>query len=283
MITKLTDEQRELKQIVKNEWIAALTESTDIDKKQLLDFVTFAYNKMKKGIPRIFIAADPVTAVKMAKTMGCKDTETFHYFGLGYDSGWLAYYDFFSRIGALSKSSKNLLEYSKIAKCGAFAYIFLDKAVIAIRRPLYVRRNDKKQMHCTTGPAIDFVGGGFKSYRLNGIKVPEKLILSPMKITKEDILAETNVDARREMIRHLGIERFTSLTNPKILDRWGDYELLSINLSDELPDCRYLKMKNPSIGIFHVEGVEKDCNTVQQALNWRAGNIDVMWTPGNLT
>jgi hypothetical protein len=40
-------------------------------------------------------------------------------------------------------------------------------------------------------------------------------------------------------------------------------------LSDEIPDARYLKMVNPSIGTFHVEGVDPQCATVEQALNWR--------------
>jgi hypothetical protein len=43
-------------------------------------------------------------------------------------------------------------------------------------------------------------------------------------------------------------------------------------------------MKNPSIGIFHVEGVEG--NTVQEALNFRAGlplKGSVNWEPSLLT
>ena len=33
----------------------------------------------------------------------------------------------------------------------------------------------------------------------------------------------------------------------------------------------YLKMTNPSIGVFHVEGVHPDCTTVDQALEFRNG------------
>ena len=269
--------------VVKKEWIENLTSSQSIDSKKLLTFVKYTYEKLKKPMPRVFIASDPITAVAMAQKMGCKTIKTIHYFGIGYDSGWLSFYDYFYRIGVLKKSADKFLIYKNIVDCGAFAYIFMDKAVISIRRPLYVKRNDRKQMHCTTGPAIEFPGGKFKSYRLNKIKVPEKLILTPEKITKEDILGEKNVDVRREMIRHIGIDRFVYLTNPKVLDKSGDYELLSIDLSDELKDCRYLKMKNPSINVWHVEGVERECKTVQDALNWRAGDINTKWEPSTLS
>jgi len=30
-------------------------------------------------------------------------------------------------------------------------------------------------------------------------------------------------------------------------------------------------MRNPSIGIFHVEGVDPSCDTVEKALNYRNG------------
>jgi hypothetical protein len=87
----------------------------------------------------------------------------------------------------------------------------------------------------------------------------------------QEIIKEKNVDVRRELIRKIGIERFVLKAGAKVLDKCGDYELLSIKLSDNVSDARYLKMRNPSIGIFHVEGVEG--NTVQEALNFRAGAL----------
>ncbi len=65
----------------------------------------------------------------------------------------------------------------------------------------------------------------------------------------------------------------------------GFLELLSIDLPGLLDDCRYLKMKNPSIGVWHLEGVDRDCKTVQSAINWRAGDLAVAadWRPSVLT
>jgi hypothetical protein len=53
------------------------------------------------------------------------------------------------------------------------------------------------------------------------------------------------------------------------LDRQNEYELYSIELSEEVKDARYLKMTNPSIGCFHMEGVAPEINNVKEALLWR--------------
>ena len=54
----------------------------------------------------------------------------------------------------------------------------------------------------------------------------------------------------------------------KVMDKRGDYEVLSVNFPG-LSDARYLKMINPSIGTFHIEGITRDENTVEKALNKR--------------
>lgn len=55
-----------------------------------------------------------------------------------------------------------------------------------------------------------------------------------------------------------------------MVDQDGDYELLWLGLEDGRTRP-YLKMKNPSIGVYHIEGVHPTCRTVRQALNWRNG------------
>jgi hypothetical protein len=119
--------------------------------------------------------------------------------------------------------------------------------------------------------------------------VASKWINTPShKINPVDVLKIENVDERREVIRKIGIERMLSALPHKVLDSKGDYSLLSIDFPDLIRGAKYLKMLNPSIGVWHLEGVAPSCNTVQQALNWRAdrlkqfvGNKD--WQPSQLT
>lgn len=89
------------------------------------------------------------------------------------------------------------------------------------------------------------------------------------KFGDELALTEPNTEIRREIVRKVGLERFVQAAGARVMDKLGNYELISVRLSEEAPDCRYLKMLNPSIGVWHVEGVGPDCRTVREALHFR--------------
>ena len=74
----------------------------------------------------------------------------------------------------------------------------------------------------------------------------------------------------KEIVKTIGITKVIKDLDAKLIDKQGNYELLNLNLRD---GCYrpYLKMLNPSIGVWHIEGVHPDCETVEQALNWRNG------------
>jgi len=138
-------------------------------------------------------------------------------------------------------------------------------------------------LHKDGAPSVEYKDGT-KCYTLNGIPVKDWHSLTPSsKIDPKKVLAEENADIRRELIRKVGIERMLSVLPHKVLNTVGDYQLLSVNLGNGVADARYLKMLNPSIGIWHLEGVHPDCGTVQHAINWRAGNINEDWKPEVLT
>ena len=95
------------------------------------------------------------------------------------------------------------------------------------------------------------------------------------------VLSERNAEVRREIVRKIGIERIVSVIGAQSLDVSGDYELLLLDLQDGLKRP-YLKMLNPSIGTWHVEGVHPNCVTVEQAIAWRNG-VDIGELPVVLT
>jgi hypothetical protein len=108
---------------------------------------------------------------------------------------------------------------------------------------------------------------------LNGVQMQPEQVLTPAgKIAPETVLAESNADRRRELIRKVGIERMLAKIPHQTLDKRGDYELLDICLSEQVSHARYLKMLNPSVGAWHVEGVDPECKTITEALNWRNNN-----------
>ena len=150
--------------------------------------------------------------------------------------------------------------------------------------------------HNECGPAISFTGG-FNFYYLNGIPVPAEIVLkSADKLDPTWMVKTMNVDVRREVIKKIGIARILNHFQAKVIDQWGDYQLLLLTLEristagwrrssrergSEPFTAKYLKMKNPSIKEWHVEGVPHDVETIQAALSWRIGGI--LWNPSQLT
>ena len=122
-------------------------------------------------------------------------------------------------------------------------------------------------------------------YSLHGVRLPAHWVLTPAHaISPQSVLAEKNVDIRRELIRKIGIESMLTALPHKVLDTEGNYQLIRIDFPDGPQDTRYLKMLNPSINVYHLEGVERECNTVQEAKNWRAARFGkVNWKPEVLT
>ena len=145
--------------------------------------------------------------------------------------------------------------------------------VMVSERPSIIFRNSLGQLHADGRKAIQWPDG-WGLYMLNGVRVPHHIVETPAdKLDLSIILKEKNAEIRREIIRKIGIERVCTKLGAQVLDTQGDYELLTIDLNDGLRRP-YLKMKNPSIGTYHVEGVPTECDTVEKALNWRNESSD---------
>lgn len=151
--------------------------------------------------------------------------------------------------------------------------------------PEFIRINELHQPHCDNGPSHRW-RDGWELYHLNGIPVPKEVVMTPAdRLDPKIIVSEKNVDVRREIIRKIGIERCLELLDSKILDEKGDYQLVSIDLGMEKRSVG-LKMKNPSIGVWHLEFVPFATRTVQDAINFRKGRLQHHhgdWNPSILT
>jgi len=147
----------------------------------------------------------------------------------------------------------------------------LDNVCILSQHFDYVKMKNER-LHSDGSPAIHY--NGFDVYALNGVSVPEWLVMQKWnEIDCKKILAEQNAEVRREIVRKVGIERVCSELDAKCIDKIGDYELLILNLGDDRKRP-YLKMLNPSVGTYHIEGVHPDCQTVEAALNFRNGTVE---------
>jgi len=78
-----------------------------------------------------------------------------------------------------------------------------------------------------------------------------------------------NAEIRREFVRKVGAEKLLHDLGGLVLDASSDYSLVTLDLKGETGRWPYLKMRNPSLGVWHIEAVPKNIETVQEALNWR--------------
>jgi hypothetical protein len=143
-------------------------------------------------------------------------------------------------------------------------------------KPIYLKIKETPQkgifhLHDKNKMAIEFKDG-YGLFALNGIIVTKEIVMTPAnKLDANLILKERNVEIRREIVRKIGIERVCQQLHTESLDKWNNYELLSLPIPDMNIKAVYLKMKNPSIGTYHLEGVPPKIKTCRQALAWRDG------------
>lgn len=139
--------------------------------------------------------------------------------------------------------------------------------VIALPRPV-LRLNDE-QLHSPRGPAVSWTEGDEEYFFLNDVHLSREIVETPAsQLDPRLLLKARNTEVRREIVRKIGIERVCQALDAKCLDRQGNYELLLLDLQDGRTRP-FLKMKNPSIGVYHIEGVSPECSTVAEALAWR--------------
>jgi hypothetical protein len=105
--------------------------------------------------------------------------------------------------------------------------------------------------------------------------VPRELVETPGERLdpRRWVLQERNAAIRREAVRKIGIERVCRELGATVLATGQDHagqlcELLALDLGDgrQRP---YLKLRNPSIGVYHLEGVPPEIQDIPAALAWR--------------
>ena len=178
-----------------------------------------------------------------------------------HDASWLSFYDYWSTIPQLNHLIKPLDNLMELAHhCGW--WMPYKEHVLLSHKHSELHLNKEGRLHNEHGMCIKYPDGyGF--HALNGIVVEPWLVETKSEdLDPRKLLEIKNAEVRREFVRKVGIDRCWYKLAEVIHTR-GTYEL---GLIDDRP---YLKMLNPSIGVWHVEGVEPGCSTVEQALRFR--------------
>ena len=197
-----------------------------------------------------------------------------------HDAGCLSYYDYLYQVVGLQccEPLTGLIDLAQF--CGWWAP-YRNMAILQ-HRHCELHKNAQGQLHNPSGLAVKY-RDGWGIYRLNGVAVPASIVQTPAELLDPMlVLTESNVEIRREIIRKIGVERLVKKIGGTVVDRWEEYELIEITIPNtEFKKAHYLKMKNPSTGTYHIEGVPPTIKTIQEALSWRIGGLK--WTPSQLT
>lgn len=266
-IEELTDKQTHLMaEIVAEYEKNALSGDDSYDAKLIEKGIDFIYQLADLKAPQIVICSSPAD---MAIQTKLEKGQTIDDLGCGYDSGWTAFYDYFERIGIEFDADWNFKTWKDfILNSGVFATILFENVAFVCVRPCLVKTNEAGDLHCQDGPAIAWADG-YCEFSLNGVWMDEKIVMTPAeKLSPKLILKEKNAEVRREIVRKIGTERICEKLNAEAIDKMDDYELLLLDLGDGRRRP-YLKMLNPSIGTYHIEGVHPDVKTCKEALAWR--------------
>lgn len=268
-IEELTVEQDHLMATIAAEYEAiALSGDDSYNVGEIRKGIDFIYSMADLKPPEIVICNSPM---EMAIEAELKKGETIDYLGCGYDSGWTAFYDFMQRIGVDYEKEWQFEAWRDfITKSGVFATVLCENVAFVCIRPDQVHRNKEDELHNGKGMAISW-RDGYGDFYLNGVSVNEEIVMTPAeKIDPIMLLKEQNAEIRREIVRKVGIERVVQKLGSEVIDKQGDYELLLLDLKDGRKR-EFLKMKNPSIDVWHIEGVLPGIRTVKEALAWRNG------------
>lgn len=179
-------------------------------------------------------------------------------------TSWVAWVKFMQSIGVKVSDSFSLIE-DQIE----FNVIYpLNDYCIFSERFSEVHMKDDV-LNCDGGPSIAYPDGT-RCWSLNGIAVPQWLAETPAdEIDCNEYAKITNAEIRREFMRKVGITTYCEKMGSEVIDKQGDYELHVIDLGGTTGKRHYLKMLNPSIKVWHMECVSRDCQTVDDALYFR--------------
>ena len=199
-----------------------------------------------------------------------------------HDANWIGFYDYFRKECNLIDETEPLMGLTLITNAAGW-YLPHEHICWISERHNILHLNAQGQLHKDGGIALAYPDG-WGIYALNGVMLePWMIETSISDLDAKKVITIPNVDQRREVIRRMGVDLLTQRLGAKTLNKVGTYELLSVSLGEGYEDCRMLKMVNPSIGVHHVEGVHPDCDTVEKAINWRAGDLKKSWVPQALS
>jgi len=280
MISKLTPQQESKMAEYVNKYVEKGLSTEQASRKDVVEIVNnFYVHVMNKTKPdEVVIKDSPYSCWKyIQEKTKTKMNIVWPYLVCQFDSYKYAFYDFFINEIKVKIDDNILTKYKYWRETLKLGIIYpFDDVCIVSKKPTSIYRNSRGLLHNENGPALTY-SNEIELWFLNGVKMLKEHILTPWnKLDCKLVVKESNVEVRRELVRKIGIERIYNELGATVIDKETitinnidhNYELISLNIGDN-NRRPYLKMTNPSIGVFNIEGVHPNCTTVRGALEYR--------------
>ena len=108
MLDKLTPEQEKLMDVVKQHWLDNLFKcERRMNREKTVEFVNWLYTVADLALPEVVFCDSPKHCIeKLREISGEPDrNEAFSLYGGIWDYDWIAFYDYFTKIGVLNNVS----------------------------------------------------------------------------------------------------------------------------------------------------------------------------------
>jgi hypothetical protein len=141
---------------------------------------------------------------------------------------------------------------------------------LIVRRPRVLSLDTEGRLHNATGKCIEYHDGwGF--YAWHGVRVPERVILTPEALTRDDFLREGNIETRRVIMEQMG-QRFVWELEGKFIDGGPHGVLYEVALpGDPERVARYVHVQDASTPHQYYLRVPPTIQTAAEAVAWSFG------------
>lgn len=146
-------------------------------------------------------------------------------------------------------------------------YWFGKDVALIVRRLTRLAFDEAGRLHDASGPCVEY-RDGWSFYAWHGVRAPEKLLLAPETLTRDDFLHEDNIEVRRLIQERMG-QRFVWELEGKFIDSGPQGVLYEVELPND-PErvARYVQAQGASTPHQYYVRVPPTIQTVAEAIAW---------------
>lgn len=199
------------------------------------------------------------------------------------DADWISYYDILSQV--FHTTFPTPAPFKAFFTSGSMQLFAFSDFALVVPRPRLISVNESFSLHGEETAAVEWEDGT-KLYFHNGVEVPEKPVMRPDKVTREDIISETNAEVRRCYQEIMGSERFAKclglVTLDSAVDRFGhDITLYRTRDKDKLAGnyIRFAGVTCPSTQRRYFLCVPPHISSAVEAVAWSFGKTPEEYRP----